>query len=82
MTRPRGGDGSQGQSSGRNRGVPTNPNVVHGVSKGQVISRGQVVASHRGVSVMAHNVIAKNINEDTTVEELEDEGGNRSDIAI
>ena len=31
---------------------------------------------------MAHNVIAEDINENTTVEELEDEEGNRSNIAI
>ena len=29
MPRLRGGDGSQGRSSGRNREIPTNSNVVH-----------------------------------------------------
>ena len=39
MTRLRGGDGSQGQSLGRNKGVPANPNVVPGVFRGQIITR-------------------------------------------
>ena len=82
MTRPRGGYGSQGQSWGRNRGVPTNPNIVPGVFRGQVIIRGQAAANHRGVFFIAHDVIANDINEDTVVEDLEDEEGNRSNIAI
>jgi hypothetical protein len=71
MTRPRGGDLSRGRSSGRSRG-----------SKGQVIGRGQVVASHEAAFVVSHDVIAEDINEDTTIQEPIDEEGNRYDIAI
>lgn len=67
MPRPRRGDGSRERSSCRNRGFLANPNVVSGVS------RGQVVASIRRASVMVYDVIAKDINEDTAIEELEDE---------
>ena len=42
MTRPRGGDLSRGRSSCRSMG-----------SRGQVISRGQVVASH-GENLLCH----------------------------
>ena len=82
MTRPRGGEGSRRRSSGRNREVPANPNIIHRVSRGQVMSRDQAATSHRGTSIMAHDVITKDINEDTAVEELGVEEGNRSDIAI
>ena len=41
-----------------------------------------VVASHRGASVMTHDVIVEDINEDTAIEKNEDEEGNRSDITI
>ena len=73
MTRPRarGGHWSRGRSSYCNKGVPANPNVLHGVSRGEVISRDQTATSHRGASVMAHDVIAEDINEEMQVEELE-----------
>jgi hypothetical protein len=73
---------SQGRSSGWSRGISSNPNVVHGVSRDQVIGRGQVVANHGGAFDMSHDVTAEDINEDTTIQEHADEEGNRSDIAI
>ena len=82
MTRPRVGDVYRGRSSGCSRGVPTNPNVVQGVSRGQVISRGQAAASQGGAFVLSHDVSDEDLNEDTTIQEPEDEEGNRSNIAI
>jgi len=60
----------------------SHPNVVHGVSRGQVIGRGQAIASRGGAFVMSHDVTAEDSNEDTTIQEPVDEEGNRSDIAI
>ena len=71
MTRPRGGNLSRGQSSGRSRG-----------SRGQVIGRGQAVPSHGGDFVVSHDLTAEDINVDTTIQEPVDEEGIRSDIAI
>ena len=56
MTRPRGGDLSRGRNSGRSRG-----------SRGQVIGRGQAVASHEEVFVVSHDLTAEDINVDTTI---------------
>ena len=82
MTRPRRGDLSRGRSSGRSRGVSSNSNVVHGVFRGEFIGRDQTVASYGGAFVISHDVTTEDINEDTTIQEFEDEEGNRSDIAI
>ena len=67
MTRPRGGDLSRWWSSSRSRGASSNLNVVHEVSKCQVIGRCQT---------------AEDINKDTTIQKPADEEGNHSDIAI
>ena len=71
MTRPRGGDLSRGRNSGRSRG-----------SRGQIIGRGQAVASYEETFVVSHDLTAEDINVDTTIQEPIDEEKNRFDSAV